>query len=71
MDLGSQKWPKSVLLREIEKLFLRPARELIFSSKNLSLNVKTGNNYSRPRKILYIEKNDLQLTKNRIFGYGF
>ena len=70
MDPGSQKWPKSVLLRKIEQLYLRPASEIIFSVKNFSLIVVTGIIHPRPGKILYVEKNDLKMTKNRLFGYG-
>ena len=51
--------------------FLRPARELIFSLKHFTLIVLTGKNHPCPGKNLYVEKNDLKLTKNRFFGCGF
>ena len=50
--------------------FLRQARELIFSLKNSYLNVLTGKYHPCPGKKLYVEKNDLKVTKNRFFGYG-
>ena len=48
---------------------MKPARELTFSLKNSTLNLLTGNNHSCPGKNLYVEKNDLKMTKNRFFGY--
>ena len=30
----------------------------------------TASNHPRSKKILYVEKNDLKLSKNRFFGYG-
>ena len=68
---GSQKWPKSVILRKTEKLLLRPARELIFLLKYSYLNVLTGKNHPRPGNKSYVEKIDLKLTKNRFFQHGF
>ena len=56
VDLGSQKKPKTVLLREIEKLFLGPARELIFSIKYSTLVVLTRNNHPALEKVIRIEK---------------
>ena len=53
----------------MNNFFLRPASELIFSLKNSSLNVLTGNNHPNPGKKLYFEKNDLKVTKNRFFRY--
>ena len=50
--------------------FLRPARELIFSLKYSCLNVLTGKNHPCSGKILYVEKKDLKVTKNRFFGIG-
>ena len=50
--------------------FLRPARELSLALKYSYLNVLTGKNHPCSGKNLYVEKNDLELTKNRIFGYG-
>ena len=70
VDLGTPKWPKSVLLRKKRFFFLRPVSELIFSLKEFSLKVLPGNNHPLPGKILYVEKNDPKLTKNRFFGYG-
>ena len=49
---------------------LRPARELILPLKYSSWNALTGKYHPRPEKNLYVEKNDLKVTKNRIFGYG-
>ena len=38
---------------------------------NILLNKCTNRKkYPRPRKSLYVEKIELKLTKNRIFGYG-
>ena len=48
---------------------MRPARELIFSLKYSYLNVLTGKYHPRYGKILYFEKIDLKVTKNRFFGY--
>ena len=70
VDPGSQKWPKSVLLRKFEKLFLTPAKELVFSLKNFYLTVLTGKYHPRPGKNLHVEKNELKMTKNRFFGHG-
>ena len=50
--------------------FLRPARELIVSLKYSYLNALTGKYHPRPGKNLYVEKNGLKVTKNRIFGHG-
>ena len=58
------------LLREIETLFLRPARELIFSMKYFPLNVLTGTNHPHSGENFYVEKNYVKLTKNRFFRYG-
>ena len=55
---------------KLDNVSLRPARELIFSLKNFYLNGLTGKYHSCPGKILYVEKNDLKVTKNRFFGYG-
>ena len=49
---------------------MRPARELIFSLKYSYFNVLTGKYHHRPGKNLYVEKNDIKVTKNRLFGYG-
>ena len=49
---------------------MRPARELIFSLKYSYLNALTGKYHPRLGKNLYVEKNGLKLTKNRLFGYG-
>ena len=49
--------------------FLRQARELIFSLEHFFLNLLGGNYHPRPGKNLYVEKNDLKVTKNRFFGY--
>ena len=49
--------------------FLRPARELILALKYSHLNVLTGKYHPRPGKNLYVEKNDLKVTKNRFFGH--
>ena len=54
VDLGSQKWPKWVLLRKIKQLFLRPARKL--NLKYFSSKVFTGNNHSRQGKIYTLRK---------------
>ena len=54
----------------MNNFFLRPARELIFSLKNSYLNVLTGDYHPCPGKNLYVEENDLKLTKNRFFWYG-
>ena len=70
VELGSQKWLKSLSLRKNEN-FLRSARELIFSLKNFSLNLLKVNDLPHPGKNLHVEKNDPKITKNRIFGYGF
>ena len=56
--------------KKIESLFFRSTTELIFSVKNFFLNTVTGNNHYCSGKNLYVEKNDLKLTKNRFFGYG-
>ena len=53
----------------MHNFFWRPARELIFSLQYSYLNVLTGKYHPRPEKILYVEKNDLKVTKNRFFGY--
>ena len=55
---------------KLNNFFLRPARELIFSLKYFSWNALTGKYHPRPGKNLYVEKNDLKVTKTRIFGYG-
>ena len=49
--------------------FLRPARKLIFSLEHSFLSVLTGKHHFRPGKNLYVENNDLKMTKNRFFGY--
>ena len=43
---------------------------LNFSIKYSSLNVLTRKNHPCSGKNLYVEKNDLKVTKNRVFGYG-
>ena len=55
---------------KLNNLHLIPARELIFSLKYSSWNVLTGNKHHRSGKNLYVDKNDLKLTKNRFSGYG-
>ena len=50
--------------------FLRPVEELNFSLKNSPFSLLTRNNNHCPGKNLYVEKNDLKMTKSRIFGYG-
>ena len=54
----------------MNNFFLRPARELIFTLKYSYLNVLTGKYHSCPGKNLFVEKNDLKMTKNRFFGHG-
>ena len=49
---------------------MRPTRELIFSLRYSSLIVLLGKNHSYHAKKLYVEKNDLKMTKNRILGHG-
>ena len=56
--------------RKLNNFFLRPARELSLALKYSYLNVLTGKYHPRSGKNLYVEKNDLEVTKNRIFGYG-
>ena len=53
----------------MNNFFLRPARELILALKYSYLNVLTGKCHPRPGKNLYVEKNDLKMTKNRFFEY--
>ena len=53
-----------------KNFLLRPAKELILPLKYSSWNALTGKYHPRPEKNLYVEKNDLKVTKNRIFGYG-
>ena len=55
---------------KLNNFFFRPARELIFSLKYFYLDLLTGKYHSRPGKNLYVEKNDLKLTKNRFFTQG-
>ena len=55
---------------KLNNFFLRPARELILALKYSYLNVLTGKYHPRPGKNLYVEKNDLKVTKNRFFGHG-
>ena len=55
---------------KLNNFFLRPARELIFSINYSNLIVLTGKYHPRPVKNLYVEKNDLKVTKKRLFGYG-
>ena len=55
---------------KLNNFFLRPARELIFSLKDFYLKVLTGKDHPRPGKILYVEKSDLKVTKNRFFTQG-
>ena len=56
---------------KMNNFFLRPASELIFSLKYSSWEVITGKNHPRPEKKLYVEQNDLKMTKNRFLGFGF
>ena len=70
VDPGSQKWPDRYFCGKVLYFFFRPARELIFSLKYFTLIVLTGKYHPRPGKKLYVEENDLKLTKNRIFRYG-
>ena len=62
-QLRPGNWPYSC--RQLKNFF--GTREFILSLKYSSLNVLTENNHSRSGKILYVEKNNLKLTKNRIF----
>ena len=55
---------------KLNNFFLRPARELILALKYSHLNVLTGKYHSRPGKILYVEKKDLKVTKDRFFRHG-
>ena len=54
----------------MNNFFLKPARDLIFSLRNFYSNVLTGKYHPQPGKNLYVEKNDLKVTKSRLFGYG-
>ena len=67
VDPGSQKLPNLVILQQKEKLSVKPARQLIFSLKNLPSIVLTGNCHIYPGKNSNVEKNDLKVTKNRFF----
>ena len=69
VDRGSQKRPTSVFLQDFEKLFPRPATELIFALKKFSPNLITGNNHSAWPKI-YTWRKNLKATKNQFFAHG-
>ena len=70
LDLGSQKWPKTGLLREIGKLLLRPTKELIFLLTKLFFIHDNKNEPTHSGKNLYVGKNVLKLTTIKIFENG-
>ena len=49
---------------------MRPAKGLMFSLNYFDSKVLTGKCHLHPGKNLYVEKNDLKMTKKRFFGYG-